>query len=338
MYIYSWQSDVWDKLLQSKARFPHALLLKGQEGIGKLDFTMALAHALLCQTPLNDGHACGTCASCNWMAQSHHPDFRLLSSELESGNEDDASLTAPTYKKSQISVAQIRELSAFFELSSHQHGGRRIVLIHPAEALNPSSANALLKILEEPPPGVIFLLVSHQPQRLLPTILSRCHKIDMPVPQPDTALAWLNQQSVRDASRQLAYAGGSPLLAMRNAADGVGQMDDICKSLSQGAKMDPFTTASVCAKQGMVLAVQVLQKWVYDLANLKLAGEVRYHETYRNALQHLSANLDMGLLFDLQRKLDQARKSATHPLNSELQLENLLLQYIQIFPMSNRLR
>ncbi|HZV61879.1 MAG TPA: DNA polymerase III subunit delta' [Methylophilaceae bacterium] len=338
MSIYSWQSALWEKLLQSKARLPHALLLRGQEGIGKLDFAMALTHALLCKSPLANGQACGTCSSCIWLSQSHHPDFRLLSPEFESDNGEDAPVAVASSKKTQISVAQIRELSTFLELSSHQSEGRRIVLVHPAEALNLASANALLKILEEPPAGVIFFLVSHQPQRLLPTILSRCQKIDMPVPQPETATAWLAEQGVKDPSRHLAYSGGSPLLALRNAGEGVGAMDEICKSLSHGPRMDPFATASLCAKQGMGIAVQALQKWVYDLANLQLTGEVRYYEPYRNALQALAKSADLSLLFDYQRKLDQAKKTATHPLNSELQLENLLLQYTQIFPISQRLR
>ncbi|HYD33586.1 MAG TPA: DNA polymerase III subunit delta' [Methylophilaceae bacterium] len=323
--------------MQSKARLPHALLLKGREGIGKLDFCVALSRALLCQSPLADGHGCGSCLSCNWLAQGHHPDFRLLTPESESENNEESSAAAPSSKKSQISVAQIRELRTFLELSSHQNGGRRIVSIHPAEALNPASANALLKILEEPPAGVTFLLVSHQPQRLLPTILSRCHKIDMPMPQQEIALAWLNQQNVNDASRHLAYAGGSPLLALRNASEGSGQIDEICKSLSQGAKLDPFATASACVKHGMANAVQTLQKWIFDIADLKLAGEIRYHQPYRDALQGLAKRVDLALLFDFQRKLDQARRSATHPLNNELQLENLLLQYTQIFPTTNRI-
>jgi DNA polymerase-3 subunit delta' len=160
----------------------------------------------------------------------------------------------------------------------------------------------------------------------------------MPVPQPETAMTWLSQQNISEAAKHLAYAGGSPLIAFKNAAEGVGQMDEICKSLSYGPKMDPFTTALVCAKQGVGAAVQILQKWIYDLANLNLTGEVRYHEPYRTTLQALAKSVDLSLLFDLQRKLDQAKKSATHPLNSELQLENLLLQYTQIFPIANRLR
>src|SRR5690606_31246170 len=137
----------------------------------------------LCLNRNAEGHACQSCASCSWFEQSHHPAYRLPTPEQESDNEDAPASAAS--KKSQISIAQIRELSGFLELTSHQNGGRRVVVIHPAEALNIASANALLKILEEPPAGVIFVLVSHQPQRLLPTILSRCQKIDMPVPQED---------------------------------------------------------------------------------------------------------------------------------------------------------
>lgn len=339
MKIYTWQTETWNRLVQNKSRLPHALLFRGQEGTGKLDFAVALAHALLCQSPQPDGHACGTCTSCNWLSQAHHPDYRLLTPEQESDNGEEGAVAVTSSKKSQqISIAQIRELSSFLELSSHQSGGYRIVLIHPAEALNPASANALLKILEEPPADVIFLLVSHQPQRLLPTILSRCHKIDMPIPSQETALQWLGQQDIKDAERHLAYVGGSPLLALRHASENTAAVQDICKSLANGAKLDPFATAGLCAKQGMAMAIQALQKWLYDLADMRLTGEIRYHAPYRNALQALAKSVDLSLLFELQRKLDQAKKSASHPLNSELQLENLLLQYTQIFPTSNRLR
>lgn len=338
MKNYNWHDQLWGRLAQTRSRLPHALLFRGQEGTGKLDFTVALAHALLCQSPLPSGHACGTCPSCNWLAQSHHPDFRLLTPEQESDNEEGVVAASTSRKSQQISIAQIRDLSTFLELSSHQSGGYRVVLIHPAEALNPASANALLKILEEPSAGVIFLLVSHQPQRLLPTILSRCHKIDMPVPPQEIALDWLKQQNVKDAEKHLAYAGGSPLLALKQASENTSALEDIAKSLAHGAKLDPFATAAVCARQGMAIAIQALQKWVYDLADMRLTGEIRYHVPYRSALQALAKGVDLNLLFELQRKLDQARKSASHPLNSELQLENLLLQYTQIFPTPSRLR
>lgn len=336
MSIYIWQTELWQKLVSIQDRLPHALLLRGQAGIGKLRFAQHLAQSLVCSNKDAQGHACETCASCNWFTQSHHPDYRLLTPDQESENEEVS--TSPASKKSQISIVQIRELSNFLELTSHQSGGRRVVLIHPAEALNIASANALLKILEEPPSGVIFILVSHQPQRLLPTILSRCQKIDMPVPQEATALAWLDENDAKDAARHLAYAGGSPLLALQMASENNRQLEDLWQSLSLGPKLDPFTIAPLCAKQGMPAAIQALQKWVYDLIDCCLTGEIRYHERSRNALQALAKSVDLSLLLELQRKLDQAKKSATHPLNTELQLENLLLQYVQIFPTSSGLR
>ena len=85
--------------------------------------------------------------------------------------------------------------------------------MHPAEDMNEVAANALLKGLEEPPSGAIFILVSHRPARLLPTIRSRCVAFPVPLPARDVALKWLAGQNVKDAERWLAYAGGAPLRA-----------------------------------------------------------------------------------------------------------------------------
>ena len=123
-----------------------------------------------CALPIS----CGTCPSCLWFSEGNHPDFRVISPEDNETSDDTALSTAKkkTTKKSQISVAQIRALNDYLSLSSHQTNSRRIVLISPAETLNIASANALLKMLEEPPANTIFLLVSSQPQRLLATIIS----------------------------------------------------------------------------------------------------------------------------------------------------------------------
>ena len=334
MIIYPWQLDLWKRLAESRGRLPHALLLRGRSGIGKFDFALQHTKSLLCQTPIAGGYACDACPSCGWFAQNNHPDYRLLTPEQDAVSGDEDAPTAPAAKsgkKSQISVAQIRELGSFLELSSHRSGGLRIALIHPAETLNAASANALLKMLEEPPPDVIFILVSHQPQRLLPTIISRCQKIDMPVPEMNIALQWLNEKGVKDAAQRLGYAGGSPLSALNDADEGGKQLSDIWQMLSRGAKLDPFLAAPLCVAQGMEIAIHALQKWIYDLMICRLTGEVRYHGQHTSALQALTKSVDLGLLLDFQRKLDEARKAASHPLNNELQLEGLLLQYTQMF-------
>lgn len=329
MAIYSWQNALWRQLVAMRSRMPHALLLQGRMGTGKLDFAVTLAGALLCDQPLESGHACGQCDSCNWYAQGNHPDLRIL--EPEEGAAGDEDGDAKPAKKSQvISVDQVRELSEFLGLSSHR-SGLRIVLLHPAEALNPASANALLKMLEEPPGGVLFILVTHNAQRLLPTIRSRCNKIDMPFPERQEAEAWLAAQGVQQATQRLAYAGGSPLLALR-ADEGAGKrLDDLHRELHRGARMDPFAAASLCVKEGITYTVEAMQKWTHDLLSARLAGEVRYHAQQAVPLQDLAKGVDLPKLLDFQRLLNEARRSSQHPLNAELQVESLMIQYTQLF-------
>ncbi|CAG0968520.1 DNA polymerase III subunit delta' [Methylophilaceae bacterium] len=336
MSVYPWQSDLLKKLSGNRLRLHHALLLKGRAGIGKFDFAQRLSKSLLCAAPDNQGAACEKCASCGWFAQGNHPDFRLLTPEQE-GSEEAETVGAgakKTSRKSQISVAQVRELQHFLELSSHHSAGLRIALIHPAEALNASSANALLKALEEPPPGVIFILVANQPQRLLPTIISRCQAIDMPIPDTEIAVAWLEQQGVKDASGMLSFEGGAPL-AVLGGLEKHAYSTMVAGLLMAGSRLDPFAAASQVLTQGMEAAIETLQKWIYDLLASRLTGAIRYHGQHSSALQALGKSVDLRLLLEFQRKLDEARKSANHPLNNELQLEALLLLYSQMFSKNN---
>ena len=311
--------------MQRKSTLPHALLLRGRAGIGKYDFAIELSRALLCSQP-NHHKACGGCPNCLWFNEGTHPDFRLISPENDDENEE-----APkkkTAKKSQISVAQIRQLIDYLSLSSHQVQGKRIILISPAESLNLASANALLKMLEEPPANTLFLLVSSQPQRLLPTIMSRCQTLEMPIPSKSEAIQWLNAQGIQHAEAALDYAGGAPLLAVQAASIA---NEGLIKQLAQGAKLDPFITAPLFLALGMERALETLQKWVFDLLNYKLSAQLHYHVQHANALQALCKGVNLGLLLRFQQTLMDAKKTANHPLSNEMQLENMLLQYTHIF-------
>src|SRR5205823_7615954 len=112
-----------------------------------------------------------------------------------------------------IKIEQIRGLEDFLNIGSHR-GKLRVALVHPAEDMPEASANALLKGLEEPPSGAVFLLVSHRPAQLLPTVRSRCVALPVALPPVEVAQRWLESQHVKDAARWLAYAGGAPLRAM----------------------------------------------------------------------------------------------------------------------------
>lgn len=337
MAMHPWQQSLWRQMANGRSRMPHALLLQGRPGIGKLGFAKTLAGALLCDQPTVEGHACGQCDSCNWYVQGNHPDLRTLEPEDNGPSGDDEGTEAKPVRKSQvISVDQVRELAEFLGLSSHR-ANMRIVLLHPAEALNAASANALLKMLEEPPPGVLFILVTHQPQRLLPTIRSRCNKVDMPFPERAEAETWLAAQGVPDAAERLAYVGGAPLLALRMEEGTEKRLTDLHKELARGSRMDPFFTASLCAKEGIPYTVEAMQKWVHDLVSVHLVGEVRYHAQQRVSLQALAKGVDLPRLLDFQRLLDEVRRMAQHPLNAELQVESLMTQYVQLFPASRTL-
>ncbi|OIQ98552.1 DNA polymerase III subunit delta' [mine drainage metagenome] len=328
--IYPWQNQVWQHLNQAGQRLPHALLLHGRSGIGKYDFARSFSQAQLCADKNETGHACGVCSSCNWFADNSHPDFRLLSPEQDDEPESDSAPTKKTKKKTQISVSQIRELSGFLSLSSHRNNGSRIVVIHPAEALNIASANALLKMLEEPAAGVIFILVSHQLQRLLPTIISRCQKINMPIPDETQALAWLGEQGVSNAPQQLAYFDSSPIKVFNEQAQ-FNQLADVWRNLAQGHKLEPHVAAPILIANSVEAGIIALQKWIYDIVAMRLGQQLRYHLQHTKALQVLAEKVNLSRLFELQKKIDELRKLALHPLNHELQMECLLLEYTRIF-------
>jgi DNA polymerase-3 subunit delta' len=328
--LYPWQTQVWQHLNQDAQRMPHALLLHGRSGIGKYDFARHFSQALLCADKNEQGFACGHCSSCNWFNDDSHPDFRLLSPEQEIEAEDEPVSTKKTKKKTQISVAQIRDLASFLSLSSHRSGGLRIVLIHPAEALNLASANALLKMLEEPADGVVFILVAHQVQRLLPTIISRCQKINMPIPDEAQAMAWLEEQGIVNAKQQLAYLEGSPIKVFTEQTQ-FNQLSEIWRLLAMANKLEPHIAAPALIANSVESGIIALQKWLYDLLAMRLGKHNRYHLAHADVLKVLAEKVNLDRLFVLQKKCNELRKLALHPLNHELQMESLLLEYTRAF-------
>ena len=335
--IYPWQKSDWMRLQELRKRPAHGLLFKGTKGIGKLDLAINFARSLLCQYPDESGFACGKCPSCHWFEQGSHPDFRLLQPEILSleGEESDQpkSVSGPASGKKpskQISVDQIRSLADFIGLSAHQ-GGRRIVVVHPAEAMNANAANALLKGLEEPPPGLLFILVSHKPQQLLPTIRSRCLSFALTVPDVPEATRWLTEQGVKNPAVALAASGFSPLQAVQLEEQvGSEERDQLLRGARQPATLDVFALAEALQKTEQVLVVQWLQQWCYDLSAMKLAGRLRYHPGEEATIKKLVEPIAPLNLARLQKHLLTAKREAQHTLNPKLFFESLLLVYRQL--------
>lgn len=336
MNIYPWQSDLWRQLMSSRAQLPHALLLQGRAGIGKFALAKGLAKTLLCEKAADEQVACGHCTACLWFEQGGHPDFRLLEPAALS-QPADAAVERPDGERAagkkpslKITIDQVRELSDFINLTTHRNG-LRIVLIHPAESMNLHAANALLKTLEEPPARTFFILVTHQPQQLLPTIRSRCQAIDMARPSREAASLWLKAQGVANSDLCLAQAGHAPLLAMEfGAADYQEQRKGFLQHLCDPVAMDALGLAEKSAKLELGDVVNWLQKWVYDLLSLKLSGKILYQLDFEGGLQGLSRKVSMPRLLSYQQDLLGVQRALSHPLNSQLLLEKLLLTYSRL--------
>lgn len=197
----SWCDAPWQNLAQRAANgtLPHALLLCGPAGLGKRALAEAFVRARLCVQPV-DGRACGGCRTCRLLAAGTHPDRVLVTIEEN----------PKTHKlRTEIVIEQIRALSARLAMAS-QLDGWQVAVIDPADAMNTAAQNALLKTLEEPTAASLIVLIADQPWRLMPTIRSRCQRVDFIVPSPEDALAWLHARGVAQAEAVLAAAGGNP--------------------------------------------------------------------------------------------------------------------------------
>ena len=335
--LYPWQSAIWDEIWRAgDDAMPHAMLLYGGAGLGKLAFAEALAKSLLCSDRGAGDQACGRCDSCRFMAQNAHPDFRYIFPEAEQETSDVAVGDAATGKEKKgsefITVNQIRALADFVSLTSHQ-GGRRVALIAPAEQLNLNAANGLLKMLEEPPGSAIFLLVTNQLSRILPTVRSRCRLVRMPVPASVDAKNWLAEQGCKEPALDLALAVQAPLEALRTAEDlewhRLRKM--FCEALSRPDDADVIGIAESLQKAPAAQVMRWLQTWTYDLVSQKTTAKCRYHADYLQLISNLNKNSQLIDLLAFNRDILDSRRLIHHPLNPKLFWESILIKYFALF-------
>lgn len=203
MTHYPWLASTWQGLqsAMSAQRLPGAILLQSDVELGVDELIEKFSAALLCKTYPDEG--CGFCHSCELLKSQNHPDLHFIRAEKEG---------------KAITVEQIRQCNRQAQESS-QMGGYRLFVIEPAEAMNESASNALLKTLEEPSGSCLFLLICHDKKRLLPTIISRCQQWSITPPEVSLSMQWLQQQGVSVNESFLKLAHYSPVTAMHMAKE-----------------------------------------------------------------------------------------------------------------------
>lgn len=317
--IYPWHQDEWRQLAGHWAKMPHALLVFSRKNIGKNAFALHLAQALLCEKPSESRDPCGLCPSCHLFSQNGHPDFYHLRPDIPEGG---------SHRLQQIKIDAVRAVIEDIQLSAVR-GGRRVVLVSPAEGMNPQSANSLLKILEEPPENVVFLLVSHERDRLLPTVKSRCRQIILPAPDRETA--WRYADMRRGVSRELlAFHSHAPLFPDRPEQDRLrGELLQLLAKPRLLALMD-YAASFDKQKQSLADFLDWLQKWLVDIGLAQQKMPPVYYPSYADVAAETAAKTTPAALFSLDGRLKALIPYVHHTLNVKLQLEYILTEYLLI--------
>jgi len=296
----------------ASGRISHAYLFNGPSGVGKNTTAGVFAKSLLCFEPGKNG-ACGVCRSCRQYESGNHPNFHSL---LPDG--------------ASIKIFQIRQLQEKVSLRPFQ-GTRQVFVIHHAHSMTKEAANSFLKVLEEPPAGVVFILLSDNPQSMPTTVLSRCQQVNFkPLSNQEIIQGLKRMRGLRDEESRLpaALAGGS----LGQALELLGNNTERNELLSLVEKLDKAGAADICFLAGELAGKEVdLQRlmdmlvyWYRDILMCKEGlHDLIVNSDYSVTINSKARDLTVRKIINNIKTVEKTKTKLTFHANARLSLEAL---------------
>ena len=301
----------------ASGRVAHAYLFSGPRGVGKLTAATAFARALVCSRPA-EGDGCGECADCGRVDQGSHPEVRIIRPQGAT-----------------VKIAQVREMVAGVQFGPAA-GRWTVRIVEEAGAMTAEAANSLLKTLEEPLPGVVFVLVTTRPQALLSTILSRCqHLYFQPLQKQQVVrgLAGLTGAGGEEAQLAASLAGGSLGKALDLLSGGLSLRDralGLVQGLAAAGLEEAMGLAAElsAARDDLPSLLDLMVLWFRDILLYNETGNPGHliNSDRQGEIGDLAGNYTTGRLLEMISATELAKGRIEASANVQLALEALFLR------------
>ena len=320
---FPWHNSTWQQFIKAKAKnqLPHAILLSGEEGIGRFSLAKRMAKSLMCiNSSATAEDACNQCISCKTFNSEANPDYTQITL-LED--------------KQQIGVDQIRAVSEFLNYS-RSYNTNRVVVLYPAERMNINAANSLLKSLEEPSAHTVIILVTAKLNQLLPTIKSRCQLFTVTSPNKVETIQWLSKYQSKelehDQSKQISpellfeITGNKPLNAIKLGQEQIDNRNQFFSDLSEAIKHK--ITITEMAKKWDKYDLEILLNWqiTHIQDTIKSAvGQPLSAENHLLSNHALTQHLSTEEHWLLYQSLIKQKQYIHTSVNSLMFVENMIM-------------
>ena len=352
-------------------RRPHAFLFAGPEGVGRQTTASAMARLLLCEAPQLSPQrvaACGSCHSCRTMAAGTHPDYHLVYKELAAWH-DDPGVRRRVMQELSIDVIRQFLMAPAYQASTVGRG--KVFVVLDAELMSNAAQNALLKTLEEPPPGVSIILICQRPEQLLPTTLSRCwlvrfgylprefvrSRLEAEGVDPSEADFWaaLTEGSIGKAlelARLELYPVKRHIVEQLGQLTSIGNadlgeelartMDSLAEQAVAASRKSDGSTMSknLASRQAAGMLLELLSSIYRDALHLTAAAEADppepvelIHSDQPEAIGRIAQRLEAGQLAEILEQLSQFERLLWRNVNPKLVWDNVVITCATAMPL-----